>query len=156
MKIHKRVTIALLLLLIILAVFLTYVIYRYNYPCPRNFYDSKWVCEGEFGKIELNIGSDGRSSLGVLYSQNDKTYMDFGFDSSTKSVFIVEITENEYFGKREYFNMSQLVLRGTYRCTEEKFVITSFHYNPLFGDENLNPMSDEKTQKLKLVFERVE
>ena len=47
-------------------------------------------------------------------------------------------------------------LRGEYRCTKKKLIITSHYYDSIFGDEALGGWSEEESPKIKLIFKRVE
>lgn len=129
--------------------------FKHSYKSPCDYPNSKWVYTGEFGTIDLYIPSTPGQYRGEIERDGEKKYIFYSFDSLTRSIFIDQITEEEFFGKINIIDDNNLLLRGSFITTSQKFVITSSHYSAFFGGRG-DAWSNDKNEKIKLVFERVE
>lgn len=153
MKKHKRFI--LLVPLIFASLLLFSGCFRHTYSSPCDYPNSKWVYNGEFGTIELEIPSKPGQYRGIVEANEEKIYIDYAFDSKTRSLFIAPITEAEYYEGTNITNTDDLLLRGSFQCSSKKLIVTSSHYSTFFGG-SANAWSTEKSEKIELVFIRVE
>ena len=125
--------------------------FRRTYQSPCDYLGSKWVYNGEYGRIEFQIDDAQGYYKGVIESESGKIYIELIFDTSTKSVFLLPLSEEEYLMNKSNIHMSQQILRGSFKCTEEEFIITSLYYNAFFGGS----MDMESDEKIQLIFSRI-
>ncbi len=129
---------------------------RRAHTYPGNYPNSRWEYGGEFGIINLTVEDECGYYKGTIEVDGEKTYAEFAFDSLTRSIYILPLTQEEYNNDKANPHADQALLRGTFRCTKKAFTITSHHYSDIFGLEGLNTLVDEESPKIKLVLERVE
>ncbi len=152
----KAIGIATLVYMIVMIVLVASTIIRQNLPWPGDYPNSRWVCNGEFGKVELTVGDKPGFYKGTVETSGNVTYVEFVFDNMPRSTFLIQLTEEQYENDKAEPKMSKTVLRGGYRCTKKKFIITSHYYDSIFGDEALGGWSEEESPEIKLIFKRVE